>query len=212
MVEDTTLNGHFASLSCDEDNRKGECHNTNNENKTLCDNTMRRSSFQLDGMESRNGYKREKNNKLCHPQHNLCLNDLDVENNMVVVESLPSGSNKSGKMCNDSFNCSFQTSEPTMMMHQLISNNKQHRKESCCNSSSFVICDVKQSPCFMNDASCTKMNACQGYKQLIEAFPSPISTTKTRKMMMTSSNGKLETKIEYDTMTDEIITCSIYEV
>lgn len=211
MVEDTTLNGHFASLSCDEDNRKGECHNTNNENKTLCDNAMRRSSFQLDGTESRNGYKLEKNNELGHPQHNLCLNDLDVENNKVVVESLPSGINKCGKMCNDSFNCSFQTSKTRMMMRNGISNNKQQRKESCCTSSSFVICDIKQSPCFMLDASRSKMNACQGYKQLIEAFPSPIMT-KPKKMMMTSSIEKLETKNEYDTMTDEIITCSIYEV
>ena len=211
MVEDITLNGHFASLSCDEDNRKGECHNTNNENKTLCDNAMRRSSFQLDGTESRNGYEREKINEICHPQHNLCLNDLDVETNKVVVESWPSGINKSGKMCNDSFNCSLQSPKSGEMIHHKTSNKKQRQNDSCCNISSFVICDIKQSPCFMKDASCTKMNDCQGYKQLIEAFPSPIMT-KPKKMMMTSSIEKLETKNEYDTMTDEIITCSIYEV
>ena len=207
MEVDTTSKGRFANLSRSEDKR--ECHNTNNENKTLYDNAMRRSSFQVERTESRNGYEREKNNEICHPQHNLCLNDLDVETNKVVVESWPSGINKSGKMCNDSFNCSLQSPKSGEMIHHKTSNKKQRQNDSCCNISSFVICDIKQSPCFMKDASCTKMNDCQGYKQLIEAFPSPIMT-KTK--MMATSKRKLETKIEYDTMTDEIITCSIYEV
>ena len=207
MEVDTTSKGRFANLSRSEDKR--ECHNTNNENKTLYDNAMRRSSFQVERTESRNGYERAKNNEICHPQHNLCLNDLDVETNKVVVESWPSGINKSGKMCNDSFNCSLQSPKSGEMIHHKTSNKKQRQNDSCCNISSFVICDIKQSPCFMKDASCTKMNDCQGYKQLIEAFPSPIMT-KTK--MMATSKRKLETKIEYDTMTDEIITCSIYEV
>ena len=210
MVVDTASERRFADLSTTEEIKKGGCQNKeNNENKTLYDNTTMRSSFQLE-TESRNGYEGERNNEFHYPQPNLCLNNLGVENNKVVVESLPSSC--SSEMCNDSFNwsLSFQTSKTMMTPHHIISNYKQQRNDSCCNSSSYVICDIKQSPCFMKDDASNKTNACQGYKQLIEAFHSPKTTKK--KMMMTSSNGKLETKIEYDTMTDEIITCSIYEV
>ena len=142
MELDSTSKGRFANLSRSEDKR--ECHNTNNENKTLYDNAMRRSSFQVERTKSRNGYEREKNNEICHPQHNLCLNDLDVETNKVVVESWPSGINKSGKMCNDSFNCSLQSPKSGEMIHHKTSNKKQRQNDSCCNISSFVICDIKQ--------------------------------------------------------------------
>ena len=86
--------------------------------------------------------------------------------------------------CGDSYSLDFQNST-----HE-VSRTQHHRNS--------LLCDIKQSSCYIKDNACN-MDACQGYKQLIEAL-SPMKSSK------------LETKIEYDTMTDEIITCSIYEV
>ena len=67
---------------------------------------------------------------------------------------------------------------------------KQH--ENC------FLLGIEPSGCFIKDTS-SSAKTCQGSKQLIEVL-SPMRS------------GKLETKIDYDILTDGVITCSVYDV
>ena len=150
-------------------------------------------------MENGNGCGHDENE--FHPQPNLCLNKFEVEGYYKDREEIENSVElcgiQNGLMCfvDDSYSLSFQNS-----LHEV---SRPQRRTSDNNVNSFLCCEIKQSSCFMKENACN-MDACRGYNQLIDAL-SPSS-------MMMRSSGKLETKIEYDTMTDEIITCSIYEV
>ena len=73
---------------------------------------------------------------------------------------------------------------------QPLRTNKRH--ENC------FLFGKEPSGCFIKDTS-SSAKTCQGSKQLIEVL-SPMRS------------GKLETKIDYDILTDGVITCSVYDV
>ena len=131
----------------------------------------------------------------CHPSRLLCLSKCGFESNNSHVVSFKHNNGIDVKIMNalvcDSYSLDLQTSTQDMPKTTTATT------EACNNIS---ICDVKQSSCFNKEYACN-VNACQGYKQLIEAF-SPLQRERR----------KLKTKIGDDIMTDEIITCSIYEV
>ena len=150
--------------------------------------------------ENGNGYGHDENE--FHPQANLCLNKFEVEgyynNGEENVSSAEWRGIQNGLMrfVDDSHSLSLQNSKNEVSRPQ-----RPHCSEN--NVNSLLSCDIKQSSCFIKENACN-MDACRGYNQMVEALSPP--------SMMMRSSGKLETKIEYDTMTDEIITCSIYEV
>lgn len=181
LVLDTTPKRHLPDLSPKKKTTEGQCQN----NKDTASNIIPAVET-----ENVNGCEHENN---IHPYKLLCLSKSGIEgptNSHVVSVKYNNGID--GKIMNalvcHSYSLSLQTSthDTSRTTTQAYNN--------------ISLCDVKQSSCFNKEVACN-VNACQGYKQLIEGF-SP----------MQSEGSKLETKIEYDIMTDEIITCSVYEV
>ena len=104
--------------------------------------------------------------------------------------------------------CRVKLDEENDKSHQdigksfILGCNKMRSNDSTTNEISrkkhnSLSCDIKHSSCFIND-NLSNVSDCRGYEQLFE----------TSSIM----NDIVKTKIEDDNMTDEIITCSIYQV
>ena len=106
--------------------------------------------------------------------------------------------------------CLAQEFKAEVYNDKIIENGLRHASDSSTPSNSirslrtakrhdnYFLCGKEPSGCFIKDTS-SSAKTCQGSKQLIEVL-SPMRS------------GKLETKIDYDILTDGVITCSVYDV